>query len=807
MAFTDYTSNVTSGPSSAQTAVPSTSSTESNISLAENIGKVIGKGVDSYQKGQVTEANRSYASQMSKLQAGINQNPSQKNYYLTQASALTATEIANRPQDQKDISSIGSGILGFNAPEELYKATFQDENAKHNAINEANANNFKSAKDKGLAIYDSAGLPDYEASIANYEQSQQLLQRSIMSKNQLEAGKITQEAHDNTLKSVFSKQIGVAGNTLLHNILTQGVTMNGQVIPLSEIAAKGDPRSKAELERLIDQQGALFKVSLNASLGSTGLQPNDMKEVQERADQSVKDLKTLLTSGTIDELKTLEAQNKLFDAQANYDFNQKTGTLANMKAVMGPQAFGAQQFIFDPSVQASMANGWKSYFSGKSEEVPPAYKSAKDQALNVMHNTNQAASNPERLSQLPPEDVMAVTPVLIKGIRTMEKTPNALDPKSDKVFMNHSANLAVFGGKATPSGKDQETIANEITNPLWVQTYNAVKQRQGDAAVIANTGATVVGFLDKRLSTLDTEFTQNAPTLLKPGASSYTPATVDAEGNPVASSVKAGPSLGNIKYDPESGKLSLDTSNLKQPDEFKMRPDEYNDSKLGQFETVRMNKGMVELNKTLDTMVALKEEAGFGSMSDQAYRLQLIKSMPNLSSKLPPEVLATKEEKKQEDSVKIPEKPKADAGNPYDSIFKLAQNSVGNTAADPKDPLSVRNNNPGNIRPQGKDTGFLAFNSPQEGLQAMADDLTIKVSGKSKAMVAKFGPNYAPTLAHLVAVYAPASENNVEAYVRFLSRKLGILPTELIRPEQIPALQQAMVEQEGGKRALEYFYN
>lgn len=82
--------------------------------------------------------------------------------------------------------------------------------------------------------------------------------------------------------------------------------------------------------------------------------------------------------------------------------------------------------------------------------------------------------------------------------------------------------------------------------------------------------------------------------------------------------------------------------------------------------------------------------------------------------------------------------------------------------------LGVRNNNPGNIKDPS--TGeFRVFNTPQEGQQALIDDLTAKVSGTSHVI------KPTASLADFAKVYAPASDkNNPDSYAKILATNLGV---------------------------------
>lgn len=120
-------------------------------------------------------------------------------------------------------------------------------------------------------------------------------------------------------------------------------------------------------------------------------------------------------------------------------------------------------------------------------------------------------------------------------------------------------------------------------------------------------------------------------------------------------------------------------------------------------------------------------------------------------------------------------------------------------------PLNVRNNNPGNMRPVGQSGGFQSFSSPEEGMAAMANDLTAKVTGNSPAMKARFGENYTPTLANIITTWAPPEENDTAKYIDFVSQKTGIGANDVLSPMNIQKIMPAMIEMEGGKPALEAF--
>jgi hypothetical protein len=124
-------------------------------------------------------------------------------------------------------------------------------------------------------------------------------------------------------------------------------------------------------------------------------------------------------------------------------------------------------------------------------------------------------------------------------------------------------------------------------------------------------------------------------------------------------------------------------------------------------------------------------------------------------------------------------------------------------AADGKQPLSVRNNNPGNIR--GKDGEFKKFATKEDGSKAMAADLMIKISGKSAAMERNFGKGYEPTLANVISTWAPPTENDTRAYIATVARETGIAADQVLTPADIKKIMPAMIKVEGGPNASRAF--
>lgn len=82
-------------------------------------------------------------------------------------------------------------------------------------------------------------------------------------------------------------------------------------------------------------------------------------------------------------------------------------------------------------------------------------------------------------------------------------------------------------------------------------------------------------------------------------------------------------------------------------------------------------------------------------------------------------------------------------------------------------PLGIRNNNPGNLR--NADGSFMQFRTPEEGLQALHNNLI--------AYGTKHGIN---TVEGVISRWAPPTENNTAAYIKFVQQATGLQPGQQI---------------------------
>lgn len=143
-----------------------------------------------------------------------------------------------------------------------------------------------------------------------------------------------------------------------------------------------------------------------------------------------------------------------------------------------------------------------------------------------------------------------------------------------------------------------------------------------------------------------------------------------------------------------------------------------------------------------------------------------------------------------------------DAKTAIDPLATLNENAPARSPQailnDPNMPRGIRNNNPGNLEgDQGfqgfkaqDDKGYAQFNTPQDGLRAMAINLRNQQD--------LHGIN---TVEGIVTKYAPPSENNTAAYISTVAQQMGVGPQDkldLHDPMTLAKLQTAMIKQENG---------
>ncbi|HFP0663329.1 TPA: hypothetical protein ACHLBH_004982, partial [Escherichia coli] len=108
-------------------------------------------------------------------------------------------------------------------------------------------------------------------------------------------------------------------------------------------------------------------------------------------------------------------------------------------------------------------------------------------------------------------------------------------------------------------------------------------------------------------------------------------------------------------------------------------------------------------------------------------------------------------------------------------------------------PRGIRNNNPGNLRAarnaSGSDGAFVTFNSPGDGVSALARQLRL------------YGARGVNTVEGIIGMYAPPTENGTAAYIRSVSEMTGFSADQkldLDDPSVLAKLIPAIIRHENG---------
>lgn len=121
------------------------------------------------------------------------------------------------------------------------------------------------------------------------------------------------------------------------------------------------------------------------------------------------------------------------------------------------------------------------------------------------------------------------------------------------------------------------------------------------------------------------------------------------------------------------------------------------------------------------------------------------------------------------------------AGHVYGAVW---DHMMGNT------PLSVRNHNPGNLRVPGSTTGFQTFANDDQGIAALARQLTLYEQR-----------DHLTTIRGILNKYSPGNENNTAALIAQASKRTGFGADQQLDPksmDQLVKLVVAITKQENG---------
>lgn len=116
--------------------------------------------------------------------------------------------------------------------------------------------------------------------------------------------------------------------------------------------------------------------------------------------------------------------------------------------------------------------------------------------------------------------------------------------------------------------------------------------------------------------------------------------------------------------------------------------------------------------------------------------------------------------------------------------------------------LGIRNNNPGNIRATnikwrgqvGSNKGFVVFDTPENGIRALAINLRNKQRLHFLNTVEKI-------IGDPVWGWAPATENDTKSYINAVARAMNVKPSQRINLEEravVAAMTKAIIKHENG---------
>lgn len=127
--------------------------------------------------------------------------------------------------------------------------------------------------------------------------------------------------------------------------------------------------------------------------------------------------------------------------------------------------------------------------------------------------------------------------------------------------------------------------------------------------------------------------------------------------------------------------------------------------------------------------------------------------------------------------------------------------------SDANEPRGIRNNNPGNLNYVGQNGAtledhatprFARFNSAFEGFAALGKQIKAYYNGTSKAA----GYQKLQSVEDIISRFAPASENNTQAYINKLSKMLGVGRGDSLNiqdPQVLATLMNGITQIENGK--------
>jgi hypothetical protein len=130
----------------------------------------------------------------------------------------------------------------------------------------------------------------------------------------------------------------------------------------------------------------------------------------------------------------------------------------------------------------------------------------------------------------------------------------------------------------------------------------------------------------------------------------------------------------------------------------------------------------------------------------------------------------------------------------YDAILGVQPSKGATPSSVPPKPSGTNQFNVGNLRPVGQSTGFQQPASYEEGIKSLDENL--KVYGTKHKI---------NTLRGVISRYAPSSENDTEAYIKYVAQKTGLDPNQeidLTNPAVRHVISGPMILMEKGNKAI-----
>lgn len=539
------------------------------------------------------------------IATGMNQGRISRQEGIVRLNAIAKNYIANNPAYAQDIRDRIKNITGLNPQQTAADLAFEQEMVQKSIRQDAEKAAITKAVKDGDAVYDVNGQLDFEATMAQ-QQTSFAIQRNIeIKKRMADQGKIDKTDYENSLQVNYLQGVNQKVQNSISNIFNRGIqNPDGSFTPFAEA-------TDAQIAAAVTQNMSEAKIVLNSQVTGLGLSVEATKKLRDQTDSMLADMGQLFLGANKAELEASKNYLATFETQAQIGFTQAAPLAAQWKAIYGQDAFGqaALKFSLSGAVLQAQEAQTKAYFESMGRryivDTPALARTSAEVALAM-------SSNPDATMNMADEQViLAVTPAM-KSIQESWKNSNNMSRQQDSVYLNNSSNLAGLGLQQRTTLSDNQKLLNEITNPLWLKTFNAVKQRQVDPALTLKTGTKVSQFLEKQVMgeaarlrglNLTIAGTKNPAARVRTDADTGK-LVLEVTDPKIKGLVNSGVSFGG-GISPTGTTTELDT--LRQINQAQAQVD--------------------RINKSVDTLVGLKEFSNFSEVSNDKYRSRILKDL------------------------------------------------------------------------------------------------------------------------------------------------------------------------------------